>query len=460
MHSHPFRTWPLTFVLIALGVLCAGLPGQAAPRLAQARSAAASPRTIAVPAGADLQMAIDRAAPGDVLALAPGATYTGPITLPRKAGDAWIVIKTAAPEAEFPAAGRRVSPGDARLMPRIVTGGGPAIVAAPGAHHYRFVGIEIAPKDGVSVTNLVELSSRATSVEALPHHIAFERCYLHGDKAKGSRRGIALECAGCRDRRLALLRLQGGRRGIPGDRRLERAGALQHRQQLPGGGGRERDVRRRRSVHPGPRAVGHRDPPESHRQAAHVEGRRAGLRGQGVGGEEPARAQERAPRGHRGQSPRGQLAPGAERLRRALHGAEPGRRGAVVDRRGRHVRQQHRPAHRLGDQYPRARRRAAEPGRAAHRDQEQRVRGRRRPALGRRRHALSDPERPVPGRHREQHRAADRQHHHRRRAAPGRLRLPPQHRSRTTPTASSAPAPARGRERSRSISPARSSRAT
>ena len=110
MHSHPFRAWPLTFVLIAVGVLCAGAPGQAAPRLAQARSAAAAvPRTITVPAGADLQLALDRAAPGDILALAPGATYTGPITLPRKAGDAWIVIKTAAPEAEFPAAGRRVN---------------------------------------------------------------------------------------------------------------------------------------------------------------------------------------------------------------------------------------------------------------------------------------------------------------------------------------------------------------
>ena len=192
MHSHPFRAWPLTFVLMALGVLCAGVPGQAAPRLAQARAATASPRTIAVPAGADLQMAVDRAAPGDVLALVPGATYPGPITLSKKAGDAWIVIKTAAPEVEFPAAGRRVSPADARLMPRIVTGSGPAIVAAPGAHHYRFVGIEIAPKDGVSVSDLVELSHRATSVEALPHHIAFERCYLHGDKVKGSRRGIAL----------------------------------------------------------------------------------------------------------------------------------------------------------------------------------------------------------------------------------------------------------------------------
>ena len=91
MHSHPFRAWPLTFVLMALGVLCAGVAGQAAPRLAQVKAATASPRTVAVPAGADLQMAVDRAAPGDVLALVPGATYTGPITLPKKAGDACSV---------------------------------------------------------------------------------------------------------------------------------------------------------------------------------------------------------------------------------------------------------------------------------------------------------------------------------------------------------------------------------
>ena len=44
-----------------------------------------------------------------------------------------------------------------------------------------------------------------------------------------------------------------------------------------------------------------------------------------MGGEEPARAEERAPRGHRGQPPRVQLGAVAERVRRALHGAEPGR---------------------------------------------------------------------------------------------------------------------------------------
>ena len=346
MHSHPFRTWPLTFVLIALAVLCASVPGQAAPRLAQARSAAASPRTIAVPAGADLQMAVDRAAPGDVLALAPGATYIGPITLPKKAGDAWIVIKTAARRGRV---SRRGPPREPRRRPADAEDRDGRRTRDPRGARRAPLPVR-RDRDRAEGRRLRDQPRRAQQSgdlgrgPAAPHRVrALLSPWRQGE---GLAPGHRAQCAGCRDRRLALLRLQGGRRGIPGDRRLERAGPLQHRQQLPGGGGRERDVRRRRSVHPGPRAVGHRDPPESHRQAARLEGRRAGLRGQGLGGEEPARAQERAPRGHRGQSPRGQLAPGAERVRRALHGAEPGRRGAVVDRRGRHVRQQHRPAHR------------------------------------------------------------------------------------------------------------------
>jgi Right handed beta helix region len=181
----------LSLVVLVVGVLCAGASTQAAPRLAQAK-AQAGPKTIAVPAGGDLQAAIDRAAPGDTLTLAPGATYTGPITLPKKSGEAWIVIKTAAPDGEFPAAGKRVTPAHARQMPKIVAANGSVIVAAPGAHHYRFVGIEIAPKDGVFLRDVIDLGGNAASLDGVPSAIAFERCYIHGDKAKGSRRGIAL----------------------------------------------------------------------------------------------------------------------------------------------------------------------------------------------------------------------------------------------------------------------------
>ena len=197
MKTHASRSWRSALALVPAALLCAGLSGPAAQppagRVAQAKAPAAA-RTIAGPAGGDLQAAIDRAAPGDVVTLAPGATYVGQLTLPKKAGDGWIVIKSAAPEGDLPPAGRRVDPAQhARAMPKVVAGAGPVIAAAQGAHHYRFVGIEIAPKDGVAVHDVVDLGGgRVNSADALPHHIAFERCYLHGDRVRGSRRGIAL----------------------------------------------------------------------------------------------------------------------------------------------------------------------------------------------------------------------------------------------------------------------------
>ena len=46
-----------------------------------------------VPAGGDLQAALNAAQPGDVITLAPGATYTGNFRLPVKNGDAYIVVR-------------------------------------------------------------------------------------------------------------------------------------------------------------------------------------------------------------------------------------------------------------------------------------------------------------------------------------------------------------------------------
>src|SRR2546426_85570 len=43
-------------------------------------------RTITVSAGGDFQAALDNAQPGDQIALAAGATYRGPFTLPAKSG--------------------------------------------------------------------------------------------------------------------------------------------------------------------------------------------------------------------------------------------------------------------------------------------------------------------------------------------------------------------------------------
>ena len=149
-------------------------------------------RTIRVPAGGDLQAAINDAKPGDAIALEPGATYRGPFRLPRKDGDGWIVI---APRTErgLPPPNQRVSPSHARVMPKIVASSGDAVIEADsGAHHYRLVGLEIAPADGVFLRALVQIGSKETELSALPHHVVIDRCYLHGDPRKGTRRGVAL----------------------------------------------------------------------------------------------------------------------------------------------------------------------------------------------------------------------------------------------------------------------------
>ena len=181
----------------------AGLPPPAAdarpagsapelPRVAVERPPAAPTGPVRVlRAGDDLQTALEAAQPGDVIALTAGATYAGPIVLPRKAGQDWITIRTSAPDGVLPAPGHRVDPSQAYLMPKIESATDSAIAASPGAHHYRFIGIEVRPRSGAFLYNLVELGTKERSLEDLPHHIVFERCYLHGDPVMGGRRGVA-----------------------------------------------------------------------------------------------------------------------------------------------------------------------------------------------------------------------------------------------------------------------------
>jgi hypothetical protein len=144
-------------------------------------------------AGDDLQSALNDAKAGDVIALEPGATFSGAFRLPNKPGKGWITIRTRTPDGVFPQPGTRVNPSHARMMPVIQSDSEQsAITASPGAHHYEFIGIEFRPKAGVFLYNVILLGSKETNVEDLPHHIAFDRCYIHGDPQVGGRRGIAL----------------------------------------------------------------------------------------------------------------------------------------------------------------------------------------------------------------------------------------------------------------------------
>jgi hypothetical protein len=187
----------LAAVLVALAALAARAPDVAPseperPRvLVDTTPPPVTGKTIVLRAGGDLQAALDAARPGDAITLPAGVSFRGPFTLPKKTGDGWIVVRTA-DAVRLPPAGTRVTDADAALMPRLESGDGPVIETAPGAHHFRFVGIEVRPTKGTFLYNLVQLGDKESRVDDTPHHIIFDRCYLHGDRDKGTRRGIAL----------------------------------------------------------------------------------------------------------------------------------------------------------------------------------------------------------------------------------------------------------------------------
>src|SRR5438552_2431375 len=164
--------------------------------LVDARAARTTGQTITVAPGGDVQAAVDGARPGDTIVLAAGATYRGPITLPVKSGEGWIVIRSSA--ADELAAGKRVSPADAPKMARILGGDGSqaAIRTAPGAHHYRLVALELAVTPGSYNTGLLRIGTGdETSDKEIARHFVVERCYIHGAPEKGGKRGIGLHAA-------------------------------------------------------------------------------------------------------------------------------------------------------------------------------------------------------------------------------------------------------------------------
>jgi hypothetical protein len=190
------RALPLAALALlpaATAAAAAALPAPPAVYLDTTPVAAAG-RTITVNAGGSFQAALNSAQPGDVIALQPGAVFTGPFTLPTKSGSGWITIRSATADSNLPPAGTRVTPAHASVMPKLQ---GPssqaAITTAPGAHHYRFVGVEIRPVPGTYTFGLVLLGSGGErDVSALPSNIVFDRCYIHGDPNLGGKRGVGL----------------------------------------------------------------------------------------------------------------------------------------------------------------------------------------------------------------------------------------------------------------------------
>ena len=151
--------------------------------------------TLTVPAGGNLQAAINAAAPGDTILLPAGAVFTGNFVLPAKGGSAFITIRSATPDSSLPGAAARIDPSYAGLLPKVRNDhNGPAFRTAAGATNWRLQFLEILPSESTSSANLLELGaadSTQLSIAAVPQHLIVDRCYIHGT-AWDQRRAIAL----------------------------------------------------------------------------------------------------------------------------------------------------------------------------------------------------------------------------------------------------------------------------
>jgi hypothetical protein len=136
--------------------------------------------------------ALINAQSGDIIELEAGATYLGNFELPKKQGDAVIVIRTSA-FALLPQG--RVSPSDAPRMAKISDQDGRTVTISAefGASNYRLEGLEII-STAPAITSLVRFGYSegryANVLEEFSDNITIDRCYLHGSTSQSIQRGV------------------------------------------------------------------------------------------------------------------------------------------------------------------------------------------------------------------------------------------------------------------------------
>ena len=168
--------------------------------------------------GTALQTAITAASCGTVLLLTPGAVYDGGtkgLQLPAKncPSGRWVVIRSAAPDAQLPAAGVRIAPSYAAQLPRIVTSQAnvAAIKLGVASNNYLLEFLDI----GLNTTALQGKDSSAALIDIgdgtygnscleckpadEPTNIVVDRDLIRGSDTPpiGIRRGVDMACSRC-----------------------------------------------------------------------------------------------------------------------------------------------------------------------------------------------------------------------------------------------------------------------
>ncbi len=165
-------------------------------------TAVAHAATVELPAGGDLQAAINAARPGDTILLTAGVTYIGNFVLPVKSGSDYITIRTA-DRAGQPAASVRVWPSHSNLLAKIRSNNSAAALrTAPGAHHWRLQLLEF-PSTFEGYGDILQIgdgSHAQNTLAKVPYAIELDRLFIHGDSVMGQKRGVALNAADVRIR--------------------------------------------------------------------------------------------------------------------------------------------------------------------------------------------------------------------------------------------------------------------
>jgi hypothetical protein len=152
-----------------------------------------SPGVINVPAGGDLQQALNQVQPGGTVRLASGATFVGNFTLPAKGGTSFVLLTT---NTSLPPVGTRI---DRSYRPALASirspNEFPALATDTGASYYRIVGVAFDANVGGAGDIIALGSSAQTTLAQVPHHLELDRLLIAGDAAVGQKRGIAANAA-------------------------------------------------------------------------------------------------------------------------------------------------------------------------------------------------------------------------------------------------------------------------
>lgn len=172
------------------------------------RDTPAPGKVIHVKAGQDASEAVDKASCGDTVELQAGATFDRLVLPAKKCDDAhWIIIRTSSPDSKLPPEGTRLEPCYAgvkslpsrppfhctsleNVLAKIEfngKGGAGPVNAAPGANHYRLIGLEVTRAVSPAlVYNLIGPEN------APADHLIFDRMWIHGTAQNETVRGVML----------------------------------------------------------------------------------------------------------------------------------------------------------------------------------------------------------------------------------------------------------------------------